>query len=321
MKKFIFALSLLGSVSAQAADLSLDLSGLEDLGPTATYEGWLIVNGSPVSTGTFSVDSSGNPGMTNFVVDDMDADNASLFVLTIEPVPDADPGPASTHILAGEFNAGMASITVDHPAALGDDFTASTGSFILAAPSDLNMAGTYKNGIWFLTMPTPDPGLALPTLPAGWAYEGWVVDTSVGTPISTGTFLTVTGADSDAGGPTAGPGDTPPFPGQDFVNPLRDLTTSHMAVISVEPVPDNSPMPFTLKPLVAMPITDPGAGGISQPMANNAQGTNPSGLASFSSASGGSSTQAIPSLGVYGIFLLLLSVALISRRELIKRKF
>ena len=34
--------------------ISLSFTGLEDLGDDAVYEGWIIVNGAPVSTGTFS---------------------------------------------------------------------------------------------------------------------------------------------------------------------------------------------------------------------------------------------------------------------------
>lgn len=308
-------LIMLVSASVHAGTVSLNMTGLEDLGANAMYEGWLIVNGSPVSTGVFSVDGSGVPSQSVFTVNDADVLQASLFVLTIEPYPDADPAPADTHILAGEISGGSASVSVAHPAALGSDFTASTGSFILAAPSDTNEAGTYVNGIWYLIPPTPDPGLGLPVLPPGWAYEGWVVDTVAGLPVSTGTFTSVSAADSDAGGPEAGPGGTPPFPGQDYINPLRDLTVSHMAVISIEPVPDNSPMPFTLKPLVK-PISDPGAGGISQAMSNNAAATNPFGLVQLNIAS---STQPVPSLGFYSILLLLISLAFIARRELRRR--
>jgi hypothetical protein len=251
-----------------------------------------------------------------FPVDDTDVAGATLFVLTIEPVPDADPAPASTHILAGEFNAGSASVSVGHPAALGDDFTTSTGSFILAAPSDTEAVGGYQNGIWYLIPPTPDPGLSLPTLPAGWAYEGWIVDTMAGVPYSTGTFTSTSGADSDAGGTTAGPGDTPPFPGQDYINPLRDLISSHMAVISVEPVPDNSPMPFTMKPLVK-PISDPSDAGIHQAMNNNATASNPFGLVSLS-LTGTGSTAAVPSLGFYSLILLLISMGFVGARKLRK---
>jgi hypothetical protein len=49
------------------------------------------------------------------------------------------------------------------------------------------------------------------------------------------------------------------------------------AVITIEPEPDNSADPFTLKPLVDMNIEDVGLGG-SQDMVNNA-GTFPVGTA------------------------------------------
>ena len=54
----ILALLVLISCSednvATNGNLTLDLDGLEELGSDFVYEGWLIVNGSPVSTGTFS---------------------------------------------------------------------------------------------------------------------------------------------------------------------------------------------------------------------------------------------------------------------------
>ena len=61
--------------------------------------------------------------------------------------------------------------------------------------------------------------------------------------------LDVAGADSDSGGPNAGPEATPPFPGQDFVNPPLSLVGAAV-VISVEPDPDNGAGPFSLKPLI-----------------------------------------------------------------------
>ena len=294
--------------SSHAAQIQLDFAGLEDLGPDYRYEGWLIDSGSPVSTGLFSVNASGDAERSTFTVDDGVLSRASLFVLTIEPFPDADPAPASTHILAGPVVNQSAELTVSHPAALGDDFSTSTGDFILAAPSDTGALGSYVNGIWYLVPPNPDAGLDLPVLPPGWVYEGWVVDTSAGTPISTGRFLSGNGADSDAGGATAGPGGTPNFPGQDFINPLRDLTDAHLAVISVEPEPDNSPNPFTLKPLVKA-ITDPGAPGVPQSMDNNANASNPTGgMTMFV-------PQVVPSLNFWGITILLMIISLVSFRQ------
>ena len=95
-------------------------------------------------------------------------------------------------------------------------------------------------------------------------------------PISTGTFRTADGADSDMAGAYAGPDDSPPFPGQDFIEPAMDLSSGFAAVISVEPVPDNSPAPFAIKPLMDMSIEDVMAP-TTQSMANIASDTVPSG--------------------------------------------
>ena len=108
--------------------------------------------------------------------------------------------------------------------------------------------------------------LMLPALPAGWMYEGWVVGPDG--PVTTGRFIQATGADSDRGGPGAGPDATPAFPGQEFITPPVSLIGA-TAVISIEPEPDDSPGPFTLKPLVDMDIADVGAL-VLQDMANNA---------------------------------------------------
>jgi len=243
--------------AAESVGVRLAPSGLEDLGAGWSYEGWLIVDGQPVSTGTFTVDASGTPSRTDFAAMVTDASAISDFVLTIEPVPDPDPGPSHVHLLGGAFSGGHATATVAHPAALGSDFSGASGSFILAAPS-AGMAGDYRNGIWWLDPSGPSPTLSLPTLPDGWVYEGWVAGPDG--PVSTGRFSSVSGADSDGGGLMSGPQPTPPFPGQDFVTAPRDLTDGYAAVISIEPEPDNSPAPFTLKPLVNGEIQDAGMG-------------------------------------------------------------
>jgi len=236
-----------GGVSTRT--LAMTYTGLPDLGADFVYEGWLIVDSSPVSTGRFVIDAAGLPDPASSEVMASDADAATLFVLTIEPATGDAPTPSDTHILAGPVAAGAATLSLDHMAALGTDFSAATGEFVLNTPST-TAADDAGLGIWWLTPPMPfSAGLDLPTLPAGWAYEGWVVDASG--PVTTGRFTAVDAADSDAAGPTAGTDSAgPPFPGQDFITPARDLTTGHTAVVSVEPDPDNSPMPFALKPLV-----------------------------------------------------------------------
>jgi hypothetical protein len=245
------------------ATLKLNINGLEDLGSTARYEGWIIVptlskstgivEDTPISTGEFTVNPTGTLSQTDFVVDATNLANATAFVLTIEPNPDNDPNPSAIHILAGDFSGSTADVNVDHPAALGNDFTSATGTYILASPT--NGAMTDENsGIWFLDLSSgsPEQGLFLPTLPNGWKYEGWTVIN--GTPVTTGTYTSATVVDDADPFSSTMPG--PPFPGEDFlVNAPAGLTfptdiAGGVAVISIEPSPDNSPNPFTLKPLV-----------------------------------------------------------------------
>ena len=49
--------------------LTLNLTGFEPLGTGYLYEGWVIVNGMPVSTGTFSVAEDGSLSQNQFELD------------------------------------------------------------------------------------------------------------------------------------------------------------------------------------------------------------------------------------------------------------
>jgi len=235
-------------------NLTLNLSGLEDLGSSYVYEGWMIVNGAAITTGVFTIDANGAMSQNTFSLNRANLDAATTFVLTIEPANDPDPAPSSTHVLAGDFSGSDAALTIGHMAALGSDFTSSEGKYILATPTNGAM-NDEKSGLWFLDPAAgPGAGLVLPTLPAGWAYEGWAVIN--GSPVTTGTFTSTNEADNFSGfsGSMAGP----PFPGEDYLmNAPAGQTfpvdlSGGVAVISVEPVPDNSPMPFALKPLIGM---------------------------------------------------------------------
>ena len=268
MKRFTLLFTLLATVlmigcseddspTSTTGTLKLNFTGLEDLGSTAIYEGWVIVNGEAVTTGTFSVDANGVPSKTDFDVSTSDLTAATTFVLTIEPVPDNDPKPSDTHILAGDFSSGTAGLTIAHSAALGTDFSSAAGGYILATPTDGGMDTDEKSGVWFLdpSSGTPVAGLTLPTLPAGWKYEGWAVIN--GTPVTSGTFTSASGVD-DAAPYSATTAAGPPFPGEDFLQNApagvsfpTDLSGMPI-VISVEPDADNSPAPFTLKPLTGM---------------------------------------------------------------------
>ncbi len=240
--------------------LTLNISGLDDLGNDFVYEGWIIVDGSPISTGTFS--SVVFPQTFTVEADDLSA--ATKFVLSIEPAVDTDAGPAATKILVGDFSGNSATVST----AIVGDFSTSSGAYILATPTDGAM-NNENSGIWFLDPTKPAGPMAglmdLPILPDGWKYEGWTV--IEGTPVTTGTFTNV--AATDDADPFSGPMALPApngadgfFPGEDFlINAPGGLTfptdiAGGTAVISVEPYPDNNPGPFTLKPLVGMIPTD-----------------------------------------------------------------
>lgn len=263
MKKMILAVLALGifanscssdddNSSPTDSNLVLNLNGLEELGDDYVYEGWIIVDGSPVSTGTFS--SVVFP--QTFLVNSEQLSSATTFVLSIEPAVDVDPAPAATKILAGDFSGSSASVNSN---GIVGNFSNATGTYILATPTDMD-DNNEESGVWFLDNSSGSAvaGLELPMLTDGWKYEGWAVIN--GTPISTGTFLDPAMADENAITSIfkGDAGNGPSYPGEDYLQnapagmtfptDLRGATI----VISVEPSPDNSPAPFTLKPLAHM---------------------------------------------------------------------
>ena len=227
--------------------------GLEPLGAASVYEGWAIIDGAPVSTGRFSLtDDGGVVAHTEPEVPGLPA--ASAIVLTIEPAEGDDPAPSEVHVLAGDFVDGAAELTVSHPAAIGTDFATAGGVFILGTPTTA-VTDDELSGVWFVNLSPTRAGLELPALGAGWTYEGWVVVDGI--PVSTGRFSDPAMAD-DFNGLSGPDGTGPPFPGEDFiVNAPEGLSfptdlRNSTVVISVEPVPDDSPAPFAIKPLATI---------------------------------------------------------------------
>lgn len=237
------------------SNLTLNLQGLEPLGSDYVYEGWIIVNGAPVSTGTFSNVSSAQV----FSINTEQLNSATTFVLSIEPTVDPDPAPADTKVLVGDFSGQSANLN----STIVADFASASGTYILATPTDADMTNE-ASGVWFLDNSSGSPvaGLNLPELSAGWQYEGWVVFD--GTPVSTGTFLDTAMADANAAtSPFKGTeGNGPGYPGEDYlVGSAAGVTfptdlKGRTVVISVEPWPDNSAAPFALKPLAHMVPTN-----------------------------------------------------------------
>ena len=119
----------------QNGNLELNLAGLEDLGADYQYEGWVVVEGTPVSTGTFTVNANGVLSQTSFEVAQETLDNATKFVLTLEPNPDIDPLPSDQKLVASDFTADTATISTAVAPGVGD-FSASSGTFFLRTPTD-----------------------------------------------------------------------------------------------------------------------------------------------------------------------------------------
>lgn len=264
----------------EVGTLDMQFEGLPSLGDDYVYEGWIIVDGAPLTAGIFSVDEDGNLSTTSFELDATNLSKATAYALTIEPTIDSDPAPSKVHILAGDFENRTSVLDTKHALAIGTDFEDAAGSYLLGTPTDGSLDSDERSGIWWedLSTGSPLPSLNLPTLPEGWVYEGWVVVD--GQPLTTGKFLEVDEADFAA--PFSGTFPGPPFPGEDFIInapaglsfPL-DLSGS-ITAITVEPSPDNNPGPFSLKPLIhTIPANADFHTGYE--MENDAINTNPSG--------------------------------------------
>ncbi|MFK7824814.1 MAG: hypothetical protein AB8G05_11690 [Oligoflexales bacterium] len=256
----------------RSGKLKLNFSNLPPLKNGYLYEGWAIFQGilltggkfsEPKSTGKFNVDSDGNiiDSDGNIIIDgefitSEDYSESDFFVLSIEPSPDPDEGPAPTHILSGKVNNGMANLLVDHSSAFDNNFSSSSGTYIFQTPTDGEGEEiNERSGVWFVNaVPPTVSGLDLPTLPAGWKYEAWLVVDD--TPFTTGKFTETSTADESA--PFSGSLNSgPSYPGEDFINNAPDGVSFPLnpqggkLVISLEPDPDDSQEPFQLKPLIS----------------------------------------------------------------------
>ena len=238
--------------------LRLDLRGFEPLTNGFHYEGWaLSTSAVNVSTGKFNVDAAGNlvdlngnPIPNNALETNVDLSVSPSMFITIEPAGDTNQTPSATRLLGGDFNDGVAELTVEHRSALGVSLFLATGTYILSTPTN-GPDSDEDSGVWFINL-TAGPqgrGLIVPDLPSGWTYEGWtIID---GIPVTTGTFKEVSGTDDAA--PYSGPMEGFAFPGEDFlVNAPAGLSfptflSGATVVVSVEPSPDPDPAPFTLK--------------------------------------------------------------------------
>ncbi|MBA3820397.1 MAG: anti-sigma factor, partial [Deltaproteobacteria bacterium] len=149
----------------EAREIELDFTALPALAAGSVYEGWLIQDGA-TTTDRFT----GGSHIRQFAPASLAG--ATAYVLTIEPRRGDPRAPSSTHILAASLAGGQGALSTQHPAALGTDFATAAARYVLATPSSAAMDDNDR-GIWFLD-PAGTEALVVPTLPAGWSYEGWV---------------------------------------------------------------------------------------------------------------------------------------------------
>lgn len=251
-------------------------------------------------------------------------------VLTIEPYPDyfsiratadqdarievvdkdilspAGSSPDLSFLEVGDLSPGRTSYTMRFPVA--DDLDTAHGTYFLAnttagesTSSSITSAANY--GIWFGEPEALgggaiaiNPSLALPALPSGWIYEGWVIppDPNPKDPISTGRFANPAGPDDDSSySGERKVAATLPIPGEDFLaNPPGPGYTFPMTLWSVpsdtawafitiepndssfigidpeNPSPDISSGPFSYRVLqlrLPAPALDPSEGDTTKP--------------------------------------------------------
>ncbi|MDA0682842.1 MAG: hypothetical protein O3A57_00295 [Bacteroidetes bacterium] len=232
--------------------VTLDLDGLTPLSEGFKYQVWARDGFTNIAGETFNINDTGsyiNPSgqviQPSFVFP-VDVTAATALFITIEDRRDSDDTPSSTVLMAGDLSSFQATLSPAHPLAIGSSLTSEGGTFMLMTPSD-GVGGNETSGLWFATgaRSSLSAGLNLPSLPDGWAYEGWV-ETADGQ-ISIGAFQQMD--DHDFSRLYSLP-DTPPFPGEDFIqNPPEGFTfpldlAGAQVSISVEPFPDDSSQPF-----------------------------------------------------------------------------
>lgn len=238
------------------------------------YELFSVIGGVPASVCRFVVDGqnivsldSGAPiGTTTQTVFDDAANgalpfpavqNATEFFVTLECQGDADGVPAASVLIDGVLNGGSALLTTAGQTATGGrgigQFATVSGTFQLHTATDIftNPVANDAFGILFRRLTGRDTvgaSLVLPTLPAGFKYEGWVEERLTGFRYSTGKFTSVSLPDEDdMTSLSRGPDRKRGFPGEEFINAVPTSVVAAAqpgsiteVMVTLEPFPDNS---------------------------------------------------------------------------------
>ncbi|NOQ71350.1 MAG: hypothetical protein GQ574_05085 [Crocinitomix sp.] len=224
----ILSLFLFASCKKEGtANLELRLNNLPYIG-SAHFEGWLIVDNTPVSIGQFTTSNvNEDPGgdLLSFDVDKKTLKEATSFMVTIEKADNLTVGPSQFKFLAGDFKDNAVELTTNHPNGVGVDLTFVKGAFWIGSPTDNSLETNEKSGIWFYSnIGTAFPTLDLPELDNDWTYEAYL-DNGCGTSLPIGKFEKVRGADdrNTFGDHAFLPG----FPGEDFIRTSDEILGTH----------------------------------------------------------------------------------------------
>ncbi len=240
-------------------------SGLPTLPSKYTYQTWLLVGGSYVSTGTFNIDNKADKTtITEFSnINNNDLTNANGVAITVEFTgTNAKSSPSDMIIMAGDFVDNKAILsTSDSRSIYAEDLKA---DYIIDAPTatDIEKTDSEQNGIWFSTdidQSTETPGLVLPynqndenkTL-SNLKYQGWLY-TSSSDPteediiLNMGSFTKADNQDNLNNYSGSLANFTPILPGNDFINitnqnvesPTLELLNQEV-VITARPNEDTS---------------------------------------------------------------------------------
>jgi len=223
----------------------LAIDGLSPAAP-GLYEGWLQVDGSPISFGRFDVTADGK--LVDPFGDDVDPrgfrvtaaiDRVEAVFITLEPPADRDADPSTGVVLAGPVHGEARDVALTVTDAVGAALGTARGRFMLRTPTSA-ATDDESRGVWFGDAGGA-PLLELPLLPAGWRYEGWVLRGDAAFP--TGRFAAPDGPDEDGAGDQGGAEPPPSLPGQDWLDegPGRLTEGDARVVVSVEP--DGRPYP------------------------------------------------------------------------------
>ncbi|MHB0975622.1 MAG: hypothetical protein ACYC1U_00325 [Candidatus Aquicultorales bacterium] len=214
----------------------------------ARYAAWIEMDGENVLMAQFNIGKDGR--IENLQGKDQDTfDNRrdlgmiEGFFVTIEKQAPKNGQPSKTRVLESSVKENM--FELSFPV----DYANNKGSFIMATPTDPNVAENH--GVWFMRLSDggQSRGLNIPDAPEGWMYGAWIKQGD-NPPIKIGKFSSPSSMDDFDG--YSGDGPSPDFPGEDFINNPPDDYVFPLDVrgsqvwVTLEPDPSVSQEPFPI---------------------------------------------------------------------------